>query len=286
MPAASTSYLPAIVIQDLGVSAPGFLSFGWSVHARILPFLEAGAKFDRLNLDIPQESPENTTVQQIVVDVFLCPSDPRANQHRTDRYHHNTNYGVNRGDWHVWAGFGQADPAAPFFVNSSVRLSDIADGTNQTLFLAEAKVRLPFIRNCTNLAYEPTSSVPQPPVSASASVVDAYTNCTGGALREEHSHTEWHYGNVHHSGFTTAWTPNRQTAGTFGSFQGPDVNLLSMRESQGGPTYAAVTARSYHSGGVNCVLGDGSVRFVSDRIDGSIWRSLGTIAGGEIVSGF
>jgi hypothetical protein len=44
-------------------------------------------------------------------------------------------------------------------------------------------------------------------------------------------------------------------------------------------------ARSYHPGGVNALVGDGSVRFVKSTIDGMVWRALGTIAGGEIVSG-
>jgi prepilin-type processing-associated H-X9-DG protein len=56
-----------------------------------------------------------------------------------------------------------------------------------------------------------------------------------------------------------------------------------MRERLGGPTFAAVTARSYHSGGVNSLFGDGSVRFVKQSIDGQVWRSLGTIAGGEVL---
>jgi hypothetical protein len=35
---------------------------------------------------------------------------------------------------------------------------------------------------------------------------------------------------------------------------------------------------------VNALLGDGSVRFVKSTIDGNIWRALGTISGGEVLS--
>jgi hypothetical protein len=35
---------------------------------------------------------------------------------------------------------------------------------------------------------------------------------------------------------------------------------------------------------VNCLNGDGSVRFVKDSINGKTWRALGTIAGGEVIS--
>jgi prepilin-type processing-associated H-X9-DG protein len=43
-------------------------------------------------------------------------------------------------------------------------------------------------------------------------------------------------------------------------------------------------ARSYHTGGVNLAMADGSTRFVSDAIDAVLWRALGTPDGGELVS--
>jgi prepilin-type N-terminal cleavage/methylation domain-containing protein/prepilin-type processing-associated H-X9-DG protein len=45
-----------------------------------------------------------------------------------------------------------------------------------------------------------------------------------------------------------------------------------------------VAARSRHQGGVNVLLADGSVRSVSNSIDLSVWRAMGTRAGGEVVS--
>jgi prepilin-type processing-associated H-X9-DG protein len=43
-------------------------------------------------------------------------------------------------------------------------------------------------------------------------------------------------------------------------------------------------ANSYHPGGVNALLADGSVRFVKDSIDQKTWWSLGTKADGEVIS--
>jgi prepilin-type processing-associated H-X9-DG protein len=60
-------------------------------------------------------------------------------------------------------------------------------------------------------------------------------------------------------------------------------DTLSVREYLGGPTFASVTARSYHSGGVNALLGDGSVRFIADSIAIALWRALGSRAGGEVI---
>jgi prepilin-type N-terminal cleavage/methylation domain-containing protein len=88
----------------------------------------------------------------------------------------------------------------------------------------------------------------------------------------------------HHNGFTTAWPPNKVTPGGPGLSQ-PDVDVLSQRERRGGPTFAAITSRSYHPGGVQSLLGDGSVRFVSETIDGFVWRGLGTVGGREVIPG-
>jgi prepilin-type processing-associated H-X9-DG protein len=44
-----------------------------------------------------------------------------------------------------------------------------------------------------------------------------------------------------------------------------------------------LAARSYHPGGVNICLGDGSVRFAAETIDEVIWRAIGSKSGGEAI---
>jgi prepilin-type N-terminal cleavage/methylation domain-containing protein/prepilin-type processing-associated H-X9-DG protein len=46
----------------------------------------------------------------------------------------------------------------------------------------------------------------------------------------------------------------------------------------------AITATSRHSGGVNCLFGDGSVKFIKNSINLQTWWALGTVSGGEVVS--
>jgi prepilin-type N-terminal cleavage/methylation domain-containing protein/prepilin-type processing-associated H-X9-DG protein len=43
-----------------------------------------------------------------------------------------------------------------------------------------------------------------------------------------------------------------------------------------------VAARSNHSGGVNVLFGDGSVRFVAETVNLDTWRALGSMSGGEV----
>ncbi len=44
-----------------------------------------------------------------------------------------------------------------------------------------------------------------------------------------------------------------------------------------------LAARSYHTGGAQIVLADGSVRFASENIDENVWRAIGSKAGGEVI---
>ena len=41
---------------------------------------------------------------------------------------------------------------------------------------------------------------------------------------------------------------------------------------------------SYHSGGVNALFGDGSVRFIKNTVNVQVWLALNTIANGEVLS--
>jgi prepilin-type processing-associated H-X9-DG protein len=45
-----------------------------------------------------------------------------------------------------------------------------------------------------------------------------------------------------------------------------------------------LTTDSFHPGGVNLAMCDGSVRFIKNSIDRSTWRAIGSMNGGEVVS--
>jgi prepilin-type processing-associated H-X9-DG protein len=54
-----------------------------------------------------------------------------------------------------------------------------------------------------------------------------------------------------------------------------------------GSSTDTAASRSLHPGGVNVLLGDGSVRFVSNNVNlTQAWQPLATIAGGEILADF
>jgi prepilin-type processing-associated H-X9-DG protein len=81
---------------------------------------------------------------------------------------------------------------------------------------------------------------------------------------------------VYKKGKRTGWIHDclATQQGDAGDLSVPDADLIAIREENGGPTFAAVTARSFHPGGVNALFGDGSVHFVKSTIAGLTSRAL------------
>ncbi|WP_435010613.1 DUF1559 domain-containing protein [Tundrisphaera lichenicola] len=263
---------------------------GWGITARLLPYLEGENQFNACNFNLANEAPANDTVMRLGIVTYFCPSDGQNRVIYVDdgQPRNNTNYAFNRGDWYVWGGAGSSPaPRAPFQVNRSMPIAGVTDGLSNTIFAAEVKSHTPYLKDCSGLVYAPVGSMPIPGPFDALSAIAQYTSCAGSGaeLRADSGHSEWEDGNTSQAGFTTAWPPNKVTPGRFGSTSVPDTDLIANREEEGGPTFAAVTARSYHPGGVNVLFGDGSVRFVKSTINGLTWRAIGSPAGGEVVSG-
>ncbi len=252
--------------------------------ARILQYVEQGNIYNALNLSSSYGDPGNLTATAQTIGVFICPSEVRTDREPNGTFGivGPTNYGFCLGDWFVWAGpGGGAITRSAFGPNLSRSWAAFTDGTSQTMMMAEVKNWQPNIRDCGPLSqiHDP-NNIPSP--YADPKTIAPEYQGTGCTYHPE-GHCEWPEVAVHHIGMTTAWPPNKRTPGSTG-YSVPDVDLNSMRERIGGPTFAAVTSRSYHPGGVNIVAGDGSVRFVKSSVDGFVWRALGTVAGGEVLS--
>ncbi|MDG3007860.1 DUF1559 family PulG-like putative transporter [Paludisphaera mucosa] len=256
----------------------------WGAHARVLSFAERSNLFDACNFAVDMQTPMNTTATAVVTPFLICPSEikPSTRATTTGAPYGIANYAYCGGDWFVWGGFGGATRnRTAFGVNQSRSLAEFTDGTSNTLFMSEGKAYLTYYRDCPTFSIvNDPNNVPGPDADPYAVVPEYLGGC---ALRVEEGRTQWFESGVHHNGFTTAWPPNKKTPG------GPnriyaDVDVNCSREKLGRPSFAAVTARSYHAGGVNALMADGSVRFVKDSINGWTWRALGSVAGGEVVS--
>jgi prepilin-type N-terminal cleavage/methylation domain-containing protein/prepilin-type processing-associated H-X9-DG protein len=84
--------------------------------------------------------------------------------------------------------------------------------------------------------------------------------------------------------FSTIYTPNNPLGdNVMGYCQAIPAAPCAASQSL---TNAYNLARSYHPGGVNAALGDGSVRFISDNVNAQVYKDLGTCSGGEVPGEF
>lgn len=258
----------------------------WSAQVRLLPYIEQTAAEDLVNYNDPigfsSNTPNHQRVCQLRVAVYMCPSEVNDKARingvaGNPPIHYPINYQMNEGTWFVFDPVSGAGGDGAFYPNRAMRPADIADGLSNTMFAAEAKVYQPNLWD----SYNPSTLGVAPPNTVAA--LSAYY----GGTFDSNGHTEWVEGDVHETGITTVFTPNTVVAYTMSGIT-YDVDVTSSRdgESATAPTYAAVTARSYHSGVVNVLMGDGGVRSINNSINLAVWRGLGTRAGKEVLGEF
>lgn len=252
----------------------------WSIHGRLLPFIEQANAYKLVDLDQAWDAQTETGVPTLRISLFQCASETNDTVRIKNGkpFVYPQNYGFNFGSWLVYDPIGGRRGDGPFYVNSKTRFGSIVDGSSNTLCVAEVKAFTSYIRNTP----DPGDTIPTDH--------NAFNGLQGQQklgpdLHQNTGHTEWSDGRVHHSGITTVFAPN-----TFVNFESDgrfyDIDFNSVQEGKKSDqaTYAAITSRSYHSGGVNVGLLDGSTRSIDEGIQLSLWRALGTINGGEFIS--
>jgi prepilin-type N-terminal cleavage/methylation domain-containing protein len=271
-------HLPASTIVDLNTTATAN-NLAWGIHGRILQFLEQAALYDRV--DLTRAWDVQPVIDSLKIEVYGCLSDPGSFRLRDPGGGKPklfpTSYVFNMGTWFVFNPQTRIGGDGVFYPNSHLPLAAITDGTSNTFFAAEAKGWQPYTRN----GGPPSTNIPADIAAASAAVA------SGGEYKDT-GHTEWPDGRVHHTGFTTAMPPNADVPYTTpgGGIVNGDYN--SWQEGKDGgngqPTYAIITARSFHPGVVMTALADGSVRPIAETVDLYTWRAMSTRGGGEVVT--
>lgn len=194
-----------------------------------------------------------------------------------------TNYCFSQGD--TINGAATVNVRGAFGYNSSYTLANILDGTSNTIALSERAFGLngAFVRGGIGEGYPTINTNP----SLCLTAVDgkgAYIT-TGN----QEAGARWNDGFAVWTSFNTVLPPNSPSCCQSASGGSCD--------NSGG----VYSASSYHPGGVNAVMLDGSVRFVNDSIDAGnsslpevtvvgtpsnygVWGRMGTINGGDTVS--
>ncbi|MEM6471806.1 MAG: DUF1559 domain-containing protein [Planctomycetota bacterium] len=256
----------------------------WSVHGRLLPFVEAGAAAERINLSVDWHDQVDRGVADLKLPMWLCPSEPQDSIRFRDgkRYVAPTSYGFFAGTWHVFtpsheeARQGMAGDGA-FIVNGELSPAAFLDGLSQTLAVAEVKTYQPYLRNLTEPEFLELPSHDQiNALRGRVSMMRGQFKITG--------HTVWPDGRVHHTGITTAFVPGTIVPYEFeGRVYDIDFSTQQEGKSLQRSTLAAITARSHHGGLVQFARMDGSVAAMTSSIDLRLYRAMGTRAGHEVI---
>ena len=255
--------------HDIVGALPGsYLVYGqtsFSALSMTLPQMEQANLFNALNFSLAYDQPANDTVRNADVSAFICPSDfPNPLKARGAQ----TNYMADMGSWIVWqAATGpnanMAPPDGAFFANSSTRFGAITDGLSNTGMFSER-----VMADGSNAIISPKSDVFFSP-AAPTTLADAVRDCQAVDTTSLSSQFPLFLGAPWTLGqhvFQHVTPPNTRSCGFFTALR------------------ASMPPSSRHPGGVNMLLGDGSVRFVKDTINIDVWRALGTIRGGEVIS--
>lgn len=249
----------------------------WSVHARLLPYVDQANLQSLINFSLDYTAQPQVT--QTRVAMFMCPSEtndrPLATPSTLTFYP--SNYAASFGTWFAWnPNTGETGDGA-FGVDSRYDTGSFLDGVSNTLGMAEVKAFQGLLHD-GGLPYAPNASIPANPAT-----VVAY----GGTYDSALAHTAWVNGMMVQTGVTTTFTPNTQVLYTSGS-TAADVDFVSSRLgiSATNLTYGAMTSRSRHTSLINALMMDGAVRTVANSVDLTVWRSLGTRAGNEITGDF
>jgi hypothetical protein len=251
-----------------------------SVLARVLPFVELDALHRRIAPDRPlftpvgdsgRLDPSQAEAARTVVTRFLCPSDGRSPvfTNYDSATLAGTSYVVNAGTG-TGTYFDFRYPTdGVFWYGSKVRHADVTKGLSTTMFLSEALLGAGSDTNdpadvnplrhwltFPGLAWPP----PDRPGMGAPAVMDhlcGMMTMVGMAWRGDRN-ASWVGGPGHRTVFNTYLTPNHPAV---------DCGLLGLGRFK---------ASSGHAGGVNVILGDGSVHFIRNDIAADVWRALST----------
>jgi prepilin-type N-terminal cleavage/methylation domain-containing protein/prepilin-type processing-associated H-X9-DG protein len=249
--------------------------YRWSPLARITPYMEQNALHESLNLEMPLFGhngdfsiygygvhADNVEPVSQVVKSFLCPSD-RARV--IEEGFGPTNYKVCKGSGR--SGGSNSDADGVFTLQPGLRMADILDGTSNTAMMSESTLGpggSPGIvteENREDVVYiVAPGPPPQPLTLADCSVLGGTAQMVRGA--------RWVDAWLLYTFYNHGLSPNSEI---------PDCGRMAH-------TWHA--ARSRHPGGVNVLLCDGSVRFISDSVEQTTWRHFGAREDGEVLAGF
>jgi prepilin-type N-terminal cleavage/methylation domain-containing protein/prepilin-type processing-associated H-X9-DG protein len=275
-----------------------FVDGEWGVLARILNGLEQSQVYNTLNFNLPytHNSGANYTGCSSVIGAYLCPSSDRDQGDGHDAIDPSDAIATARG-----VGYGVQDYGAPCYTDidaqgltgqagstpvtpyrdnfdradgllktGSTRIGEVRDGLSNTMLIAEDAGRdARYIANAKNASNYPTTD--RNAAYFTAILPQQYDNNLPRRF--------WRWA---------------EPDGAFGVSGAINNKFRPACETTSYPPLASPTRNnnafnndeiaSFHAGGANVLMGDGSVRFLKESTGVVVLRSLVTLKGGEVVS--
>lgn len=266
----------------------------------ILPYLEQQAIFDILSQPFDGTAPPSLAwgpvrdrssypPYTVRISLFVCPTNPSPSASLWN-ISAPRSYAVSLGDSirvnpRPAKGLGRTRgifaPAVYPVVESKIGIHSVTDGASNTVIMAERAFGTGNVRStrgyfANNVAWLNT----QPSVCLSTIGTSREYIPTQSVMSVRPVGVQWFDGYPAFTGFQTVLPPNSP----------------SCAADNWGDTWGLFSASSYHPGGVNVLMGDGSVRFMSETIDAGdlsapetakgpspygVWGALGSKNGEE-----
>lgn len=239
--------LAAANYHDVNGMFPGasYAAYNLGHFVRLLPYLEQGPAYDSANFSRQALFPENVTVAGYAIGGLLCPSDTDSGPVPVDASV--WPLGVPPGSWpQCFSSYGGC--AGTWTLNltkGNVNFAQRYANMNGVIF-GESTIGLPAITDGTSNTLLLTEFA--------HGVLTGDTVISGGLLWPVSEYQWWHVGSGEQTQFETFFPPNAFRK--FGSVLG---------------NHAPKNPASFHPGGVNVALCDGSVRFIKETVDS--WRN-------------
>ena len=251
---------------------PGKIASGYSVSVFLLPYIEQDNLYRAINLALPWNDPSNAVALATPMPIFECPSDY---MNQLPGGWAGTNYRCNFGS-NLLNGYGLlngdpkgvnaklAPPNGGFFVNSKYKYGDFRDGLSTTACFSE------HIKGDFSDAVVSPDADTFKPGTYPDNIDQAWSDCMATDI---YNLTTQFNSNAGGPWMRGGHTPSRY----YHSF------LPGSRSCAFPSNRIVTTANSAHTQGVNVLMFDGSVHFISNHINLQTWRALGTRNGGEVV---
>ena len=268
----------------------------WSCQALLLGFMEQTPLYNACNFNwavwhsgrTPIGYAANLTVFNTRSAAFLCPSDAESGASNINNYFASvgpTTLSNNMSSINAQGVTSGSGSSGMFSYSFAYGIRDATDGSSNTIAFTEGLVspggslkvnRRTGMVNVTDPGGAQVLNAFSNPNAVNALIdrCDTGWRTSSGVTFTNSIGTRWCMGVLGWTMMTTITTPNQKdwTACRIGCSGCGIDNTHLMNASSG------------HAGGANTLMADGSVKFMKSTVNRTVWWSLGTRSGGEVIS--